>query len=173
MSCARMLVAGHDGGVQGTAATKAPLKLDQRLNSVPSCTCTYKQQQSFPRPLAQHTCHAPAESNKNPKRTQFKILSSMAAEGALLETLPAWATLNDLDFFDVKVATTKSRGQGLVAERALSRLEDTFDIPTLLRIPNKLVLSAETVELYAKVDGNFKQLLDSAGQKVNDLINRV
>ena len=91
----------------------------------------------------------------------------MAAEGTPLETLPAWAALNDLDFFDVKVATTPSRGQGLVAERTLSRLEDTFDIPTLLRIPNKLVLSAETVELYAKVDGNFKQLLDSAGQKVN------
>jgi hypothetical protein len=35
-----------------------------------------------------------------------------------------------------------------------------------LRVPKKLVLSEEAVEIYAKVDGNFRQLLEATGHKV-------
>jgi hypothetical protein len=92
----------------------------------------------------------------------------MARAQSPIDTLPAWSVLNDLDYFDVRVANVPGRGLGLVTERNLSRQEDTFDIPILLRIPKKLVLSPEAVELYAKVDGNFKQLLDAAGHTVRE-----
>jgi len=77
--------------------------------------------------------------------------------------------LNGVGFFDVRADEVPGRAGdlGLVASSALRRDEDTFDIPTLLRVPEKLVLSEEAVELYAKVDGNFKLLLDAAGRKVS------
>lgn len=83
-----------------------------------------------------------------------------------IQALPAWASINDVDFFDVGVHELPDRGLGLIAERMLQRTDDTFDTPILLRVPGKLVLSADAVELYAKVDGNFRQLLDAAGHKV-------
>jgi hypothetical protein len=84
-----------------------------------------------------------------------------------IESLPAWSSLNDVDFFDVKVEGVLDKGFGLVAETQLAREEDTFDIPILLRIPHKLILCAEGVKLYAQVDHLFRQLLDAAGHKVS------
>ncbi|OHW94427.1 SET domain-containing protein, partial [Colletotrichum incanum] len=89
----------------------------------------------------------------------------MAASQLPLETLSTWAMFNDVDLVDVEAHEIPGCGLGLVSNKDLSREEETFDIPTLLRIPHELVLSAEAVENYAKVDKNFRQLLDVAGHK--------
>ncbi|KAF6811269.1 SET domain-containing protein [Colletotrichum sojae] len=89
----------------------------------------------------------------------------MASSQLPLETLSTWAMFNDVDLVDVEAHEIPGCGLGLISNKALSREEETFDIPTLLRIPHELVLSAEAVENYAKVDRNFRELLDAAGHK--------
>ncbi|GKT60530.1 SET domain-containing protein [Colletotrichum tofieldiae] len=91
----------------------------------------------------------------------------MAASQLPLETLSTWAMFNDVDLVDIEAREIPGCGLGLVSNKDLSREEETFDIPTLLRIPQELVLSAEAVENYAKVDKNFRQLLDVAGHKTS------
>jgi hypothetical protein len=83
-----------------------------------------------------------------------------------IEALPAWCKLNDVTFLDTTVKNLGAKGFGLVTERTLSS-KDVFDSPTLLLIPNDLVLSAEAVEEHGKVDHHFKQLIDAAGGKVS------
>ncbi|KAM0333435.1 hypothetical protein ACHAQA_002096 [Verticillium albo-atrum] len=80
-------------------------------------------------------------------------------------SLPAWNHFNDVDLIDVTPKETPQSGFGFVAGRSLSRVEDTSDVPTLARIPRKLILSKETVEDHAKVDGHFRALLDAVGRK--------
>ena len=83
-----------------------------------------------------------------------------------ITALPAWCKLNDVNFLDIKITDHEDpKGFGLVTECTLSS-KDTFDIPTLLIIPHDLILNAEAVEEYAKVDHHFRQLLDAAGGKV-------
>jgi hypothetical protein len=82
-----------------------------------------------------------------------------------ISALPAWCKLNDLTFLDTAVTEIAGKGFGLVTERRLSS-QDTFDTPTLLLVPNDLVLSTSAIEEHAKVDHHFRQLLDAAGGKV-------
>lgn len=82
-----------------------------------------------------------------------------------IAALPAWCKLNDVTFIDTDVTDQGSKGYGLTLQRKLSS-RDTFDTPTLLIVPNELVLSAEAIEEHAKVDHHFCQLLDVAGGKV-------
>ncbi|UQC85012.1 SET domain-containing protein [Colletotrichum lupini] len=89
----------------------------------------------------------------------------MASTQLPLETLSTWAMFNDVDLVDVEAREIPGCGLGLLSNKELSREEETFDIPTLLMIPGELVLSAEAVENYAKVDKNFRQLLEAAGHK--------
>ncbi|KAK1700467.1 SET domain-containing protein [Colletotrichum godetiae] len=89
----------------------------------------------------------------------------MASTQLPLETLSTWAMFNDVDLVDVEAREIPGCGLGLLSNKELSREEETFDIPTLLRIPGELVLSGEAVENYAKVDKNFRQLLEAAGHK--------
>lgn len=83
-----------------------------------------------------------------------------------LNALPAWCALNDVSFIDVKVDDVEGRGYGLVADRDLINDEDNVEVPTLLTVPKDLVLSAEAVEEYAKVDKNFRELYEAAGHQV-------
>lgn len=109
-----------------------------------------------------------------------------------LDVFPAWARLNDVDFTNAKLQETDGKGFGLVAVKDLNdRVEEkekekengdegetkdgedpkapttTTSKPTkLLRIPQDLVLSADSVKGYANVDQNFRQLLDAAGHQV-------
>lgn len=79
-----------------------------------------------------------------------------------ISALPAWMKLNDVMLYDVRVEDLGERGFGLVAERPLSS-EDNFNIPTMLNVPKDLILSAKTVEEYAKADKDFRELLNTAG----------
>ena len=85
-----------------------------------------------------------------------------------IETLPAWALLNNISFTNVEVQEITGKGFGLVCERDLSTKPDSTleTTQTLLTIPRDLILNVEAVEEYAKEDKNFKQLLDVAGHGV-------
>ena len=80
------------------------------------------------------------------------------------ETLPihqlgAWARLNSIEINRLKITTVQgNRGSGLVttAERPVIN-------PLLMTIPKDLVLSLETVWLYAKSDKHLHQTLEATG----------
>ncbi|EGR47793.1 uncharacterized protein TRIREDRAFT_122428 [Trichoderma reesei QM6a] len=83
-----------------------------------------------------------------------------------IEAFPAWALLNNVDFVDAEIRNIEGKGFGLVAKHDITdESRDASGPATILRIPRDLVLSAEAVEEYAKVDQNFKQLLDVAGHQ--------
>lgn len=52
-----------------------------------------------------------------------------------------------------------------MTSRALSSKE-VFDVPTLMVVPSDLVLSAEAVEEWGKVDAHFREVVGRAGGKV-------
>jgi hypothetical protein len=85
-----------------------------------------------------------------------------------LDALPTWCALNDVNFFDVRVQELDVRGYGLVAERNLADEQDNVETPTLVTIPRDLVLSAQAVEEYAKVDRAFRELFEVAGHHVSE-----
>lgn len=82
-----------------------------------------------------------------------------------LDAFPAWARLNDVAFTNVELQDVDGKGFGLVADTELGNQETGTD--ALIRIPRDLVLSAEAVEEYAKVDQNFRQLLEAVGYQVS------
>lgn len=57
------------------------------------------------------------------------------------------------------------KGLGLVASRKLNSKE-TCERPTLLEVPGDLVLSAEGLEEWKKVDWRLKEILEKVGGKV-------
>ena len=88
-----------------------------------------------------------------------------------ITALPAWSKLNDVNFLDIRVEELgSSKGFGLVTSRGLNS-KDTFDAPTLMIIPNELVLSAEAVEEWGKVDAHFKEVLERVGGKVCSVLS--
>lgn len=90
----------------------------------------------------------------------------MASTEPPLQGLSAWARLNFVDFFDTEVENVPGKGLGLFTTRP--RLDDggKDDAKPFLEVPRQLILSAEAVEDYAKVDQNFRQLLDKVNPQV-------
>ncbi len=81
--------------------------------------------------------------------------------------LHAWNRLNNVHIQQVTPHEIPDRGLGFVAHRDLSNEETSPDAPpALVTIPRDLVLSQEAVEIHAKEDGHFRELLESAGRKV-------
>lgn len=84
-----------------------------------------------------------------------------------IEAFPAWAILNNVDFISAEIRNIEGKGFGLVAKNDIEGADgDASGTAAILRIPRDLVLSADAVEEYAKVDQNFRQLLDAAGRQV-------
>ncbi|KAJ8122773.1 hypothetical protein ONZ43_g1115 [Nemania bipapillata] len=83
-----------------------------------------------------------------------------------LAELPTWCMLNNITFAGVRVADIEGRGLGLVAEKHLRREND--ELPALLTIPKELILSAATLDGYAKESKDFRELLDAAGRQVEN-----
>ena len=93
----------------------------------------------------------------------------MAAAPQLpIESLPAWATLQDVKLQQVAMRHIEGKGYGLVAEFELNASKNVNEALEIIRIPAELVLSREAVEEYVKVDQHFKQLIDTIGRKVQD-----
>ncbi|ATY66230.1 SET domain [Cordyceps militaris] len=82
-----------------------------------------------------------------------------------IESLPAWATLQDVKLQQVGMRHIDGKGYGLVAGTGLNASEEADDALEIMRVPAELVLSGEAVEEYAKVDHHFKQLIEAAGRK--------
>lgn len=82
-------------------------------------------------------------------------------------TLPAWAKLNDITFLDIHIQELgeEGKGLGLVASRKLNS-KGTCERPTLLEVPGDLVLSAEGLEEWKKVDGRLREVLEKVGGRV-------
>lgn len=80
-----------------------------------------------------------------------------------LEALPTWARFNDVDFCGTQVRHVELKGFGLFTDHPRG---ENHESRTLLKIPRDLILSAEAVDNYAKVDQNFRQLLDKVGHQV-------
>ncbi|TQV94002.1 hypothetical protein V2A60_003848 [Cordyceps javanica] len=90
----------------------------------------------------------------------------MAASSQLsIDSLPTWATLQDVKLQQVAMRRINGKGYGLVAEDTLNASEDVNKTSEIIRIPAELVLSGEAIEEYAKVDHHFKELIEKAGRK--------
>ena len=93
----------------------------------------------------------------------------MSPDQLSIEALPGWAHLNGVGFLNVKLDNVEGKGIGLVASQTLSLAADdegAKDDAPLLKVPRDLVLSAESVAEFAKVDQHFKQLLEAVGHVV-------
>ncbi|PON21588.1 hypothetical protein TGAM01_v209477 [Trichoderma gamsii] len=90
----------------------------------------------------------------------------MSASQLPIEAFPAWALLNGVEFRSAEVQSIEGKGFGLVAKNDIPGVsDDTSSTVAIIRIPRDLVLSAEAVEAYAKVDQSFRQLLEVAGHQ--------
>lgn len=75
-----------------------------------------------------------------------------------IDQLGIWAELNHVDFNGVKACSvSEDKGTGLVATW------ECQDSAMLLSVPQDLVLSFETVWIYAKSDQHLLQVLEAVG----------
>ncbi|EQK99192.1 SET domain protein [Ophiocordyceps sinensis CO18] len=80
-----------------------------------------------------------------------------------LDAFPAWARLHDVALAGIELQHVDGKGYGFVLNSELQAGQDAQS-PWLI-VPRELVFSSETVQEYAKVDQNFKQLLQVVGHK--------
>ncbi|KAI0171372.1 hypothetical protein BJ166DRAFT_220526 [Pestalotiopsis sp. NC0098] len=82
---------------------------------------------------------------------------------AALSTFPQWCAFNDAQLRDIVLTSESGKGNYFKATRDLSNDEDNAEPPVLLTVPKDLVLSAEALQQYAKVDQNFRDIYDAVG----------
>lgn len=85
---------------------------------------------------------------------------------AALSTFPQWCAFNDAQLRDIVLTSESGKGNYFKATRDLSNDEDNAEPPVLLTVPKDLVLSAEALQQYAKVDQNFRDIYDAVGHPV-------
>ncbi|KAK0384948.1 hypothetical protein NLU13_7427 [Sarocladium strictum] len=89
----------------------------------------------------------------------------MAGASHSIAAFPAWARLNGIDINDLALEDLPGKGFGFVARKQLYEPEDANSIEgsgkSYVSVPRDLILSAEAVGDYAKVDHNFHQLLQT------------
>jgi len=108
--------------------------------------------------------HAQAVVGDSVSRSSTMIRDGKA-EGWLklpTEALLPWALLNHVAFNRVVPGVAVGRGGALLASRDLSDGNDDED-GTLMTVPGDLILSLEHVLEHAKVDKDFREVLDSLG----------
>ncbi|ATZ57251.1 hypothetical protein BCIN_14g04070 [Botrytis cinerea B05.10] len=89
-----------------------------------------------------------------------------------LSSLPAWCKLNNVDFLDTIVSSSKiclqgentSLPNGIITTKTLSSV-DAHELPTLLDIPSDLILGKDFLLEMERVDSHFKQLREAVGGK--------
>lgn len=75
------------------------------------------------------------------------------------QALLPWAMLNEVSFNNVIPGTTADKGGGLLAKDDLNSGDDASRL--LLTVPRDLILSLERVQQHAKVDKDFREVLES------------
>ncbi|KAF4552631.1 Hypothetical protein D9617_9g024200 [Elsinoe fawcettii] len=81
------------------------------------------------------------------------------------EALAPWAALSNIQLHDVRVSVDPAhpeRGAGVFAQKSISNSDDTH--ATLMTVPRDLILSKERIEEHAKVDKDFRELLNTLGE---------
>ena len=73
-----------------------------------------------------------------------------------------WAMLNDVTFDRTVPGIVEGKGGALLAKEDLDA--DTDNLRVLLTVPRDLILSAERVQEHAKVDGDFREVIESLGE---------
>lgn len=93
----------------------------------------------------------------------------MRREYLPIETLPAWQRLNGVVATGVEFQKLgfgehgADKGSAIIATEAKSSSENDLKPEILLRIPNNLVLSLETVQNHAKSDHHLRDVLGAVG----------
>ncbi|CEJ81889.1 hypothetical protein VHEMI01994 [[Torrubiella] hemipterigena] len=82
-----------------------------------------------------------------------------------INSFPAWALLQDVTFNNVALSEVAGKGIGITTSVEVETNTDTVTPIKFLEIPYDLVLSSEAVDEYAKVDQNFKALLEKMGRQ--------
>lgn len=77
------------------------------------------------------------------------------------EAFVAWTSLNSVSFGRVAPGNVDSRGGALLATEVLDADHDQSSV--LLTVPRDLILSIERVQEHAKVDRDYRELLESLG----------
>lgn len=77
------------------------------------------------------------------------------------EAFNPWAQLNDVKFHDVKPGRIAGRGSALIASKAVTNSAEGAEC--LLTVPRDLILGQEQISEQAKVDRDFRELLESLG----------
>ncbi|ETS82245.1 hypothetical protein PFICI_07247 [Pestalotiopsis fici W106-1] len=84
---------------------------------------------------------------------------------AAIKAFPQWCAYNDAQLLDIVLATDSERGNHFRPTRDLGTDEGNEEPPLLLTVPKDMVLSAEAIQQYAKVDKNFRDIYDAAGHQ--------
>ncbi|SPN97461.1 related to SET domain protein [Cephalotrichum gorgonifer] len=84
----------------------------------------------------------------------------MASSKLSIDSLPIWASLNDVKLSAVEVGTLGEKGQGIVSSKPISEDKQTAE-PVLVRVPHDIILCEDVIEGYAKADMRFRDLLDA------------
>jgi len=79
------------------------------------------------------------------------------------EALLPWAMLNDVAFHHVVPGVAVGKGAALLASKDSSTDDAPDGLVPLLTVPSDLILSRERVLEHAKVDEDFRGLLDQMG----------
>jgi hypothetical protein len=74
-------------------------------------------------------------------------------------------SLHGVALSDADLQRVEGKGWGIVCTRDLTTEED-HEVPSLMSIPDDLVLNTTAVETYAKESHNFRELYDAVGPKV-------
>lgn len=78
-----------------------------------------------------------------------------------IESLPSWATLNDVQFNGVTVGPQsglENRGSTVVARERIEASDEA--VSPLMVVPRELILSLERIREHAKYDSDFREVLD-------------
>src|SRR5690554_4727485 len=80
-----------------------------------------------------------------------------------IDSLPVWATLNDVQLTNAKVGSLSGKGQGILATEDFPSTEEA---QILVTVPHDVILCEDAIEGYAKADRRFRELLDAMGPQV-------
>ena len=77
------------------------------------------------------------------------------------EAFNPWAQLNGVKFHDVKPGRIAGRGSALIASKAVTNSAEGAEC--LLTVPRDLILGQEQILEQARVDRDFREMLESVG----------
>lgn len=93
---------------------------------------------------------------------------TMAGTRLSVDSLPVWASLNDVHLSDVKIGALGEKGQGIVSTGSVAVNDGLAeDSPALVRVPHDIVLCEDVIEGYAKGDRRLKEIFDAMGPQVD------